>query len=116
MQKSGNDIHVTIDNIGGKVIKDTEKYELTDNSHLNNLVLSKTRLRANQSTNGHRHSGQEEVYYFIAGEGKMELDYKEINVKPGDIVLIEDNVFNKVHNTGDYYLDFICVFEGRRKH
>ena len=52
MQKSGNDIHVTIDNIGGKVIKDTEKYELTDNSHLNNLVLSKTRLRAKQSTNG----------------------------------------------------------------
>ena len=46
----------------------------------------------------------------------MELDYKEINVKPGDIVLIEDNVFHKVHNTGDYYLDFICVFEGRRKH
>jgi len=47
-------------------------------------------------------------------KGQMELDHKIFDVGPGDIVLIEDNVFHKVHNTGDYGLYFVCVFDGRR--
>jgi len=116
MEKSGNPNLVNEEWIGGELIKENEKYELYDNKLLKNLVLSKTRLRANQCTTGHRHAGQEEVYYFINGTGKMELDYREFDVKPGDIVLVEDNVFHKVHNTGDYFLEFICVFDGRRNH
>ena len=46
----------------------------------------------------------------------MELDHKIFDVKKGDTILIEDNVFHKVHNTGDFVLDFICVFDGRRTH
>ena len=41
--------------------------------------------------------GQEEVYFFIRGSGKMELDGKEMPVKEGDTVLIEDGVFHRVH-------------------
>jgi len=117
MEKFGNlGQLVSINDIGGELIKDNQKYELYDNKLLKNLVLSKTRLRANQSTNGHRHAGQEEVYIFIKGHGQMELDYRIFDVTEGDIVLVEDNVFHKVHNTGDYFLDFICVFDGRRNH
>lgn len=116
MEKSGNPNLVTAADIGGEMIKDNEKYELYDNKLLNNLVLSKTRLRAKQSTNGHRHAGQEEVYHFINGKGQMELDHRIFDVKAGDIVLVEDNVFHRVHNTGDYFLEFICVFDGRRSH
>ena len=100
--------------IGGKLIRDNSQYELFDNDTLKNLVVSKTRLRAGQSTNGHRHAGQEEVYMFTKGTGKMELDAKIIDVSEGDIVLIEDNVFHKVFNTGDFWLEFICVFDGKR--
>jgi quercetin dioxygenase-like cupin family protein len=100
--------------VGGELIKDNAQYQLFDNKTLKNLMLSKTKLRAGQSTNGHRHAGQEEVYIFTKGEGKMELDYKMFDVKEGDIVLIEDNVFHKVHNTGDYWLEFVCVFDGKR--
>ena len=47
----------------------------------------------------------------------MELDHKIFDVKlRGHVVLIQDNVFHKVHNTGDYGLYFVCVFDGRRKH
>ena len=40
----------------------------------------------------------------------------EFKVKKGDIVLIPDNAFHKVQNTGDFILEFVCVFDGKRKH
>jgi|TARA_E500000331_G_scaffold344651_1_gene381182 mannose-6-phosphate isomerase-like protein (cupin superfamily) len=103
-----------IKDIGGVIAKQDERYIVKDNTTLKNLVVSSTFLEANKSTSGHRHAGQEEVYYFVSGKGQMELDHKIFDVGPGDIVLIEDNVFHKVHNTGDYGLYFVCVFDGRR--
>ena len=102
--------------IGGTIVKEDLRYEVKDNTHLNNLVVSSTKLRAHKSTTGHRHAGQEEVYIFVKGSGQMELDHKIFNVTAGDIVLIEDNVFHKVHNNTDFGLEFICVFDGRREH
>jgi len=103
-------------NIGGEIVKEDERYEVKDNTHLNNLVVSSTKLRAHKSTTGHRHAGQEEVYIFVKGSGQMELDHKIFDVTAGDTVLIEDNVFHKVHNNTDFGLEFICVFDGRREH
>ena len=62
----------------------------------------------------HSHAGQEEVYYFLKGFGEMELDDKKINVFVGDVVLIPDGVFHKVH-AGRGGLYFICIFNGKRK-
>ena len=67
-----------INDIGGEIIKDNETYVLKDNKTLNNLVLSSTELKAGQSTRGHKHEGQEEVYYFVSGAGLMELDDNKI--------------------------------------
>jgi mannose-6-phosphate isomerase-like protein (cupin superfamily) len=101
--------------VGGSVVKDDDRYIVKDNTELKNLVVSSTRLNAGKSTTGHRHSGQEEVYIFIEGSGKMELDQEIFEVHTGDTVLIKDNVFHKVHNNTDYGLEFICVFDGRRE-
>ena len=84
-----------IKDIGGVIAKQDERYVVKDNTTLKNLVVSSTFLEANKSTSGHRHAGQEEVYYFVSGKGQMELDHKIFDVGPGDIVLIEDNVFHK---------------------
>lgn len=105
-----------IDDIGGEVVKDNETYLLKDNKTLKNLVLSSTLLRPGQSTRGHKHEGQEEVYYFVSGRGTMELDDKTINVEPGSVVLIEDGVFHRVHNPFEIPLYFVCVFDGKRNH
>ena len=102
--------------IGGTIVKEDQRYEVKDNTHLNNLVVSSTKLRAHKSTTGHRHAGQEEVYIFTKGSGQMELDHRIFDVTAGDTVLIEDNVFHKVHNNTDFGLEFICVFDGRREH
>ena len=101
----------------GDLIKDTEQYVLHDNKTLKNLVVSKTVLNRGQSTNGHTHNGQEEVYQFIRGYGTMTLNSDSFVVYPGDIVLIEDGVFHRVHgSSGCETLEFVCVFVGKRKH
>ena len=106
----------SINDIGGEVAKQDERYVLKDNTTLKNLVVSSTRLQPRKSTSGHKHEGQEEVYYFIEGTGKMELDNEMIKVQPGDVVLIEDGVFHRVHAGMYEELYFVCVFDGRRSH
>ena len=50
------------------------------------------------------------------GQGKMQLDDKTVLVKEGEVILIEDGVFHRVHNTGDKPLYMVCVFNGNRNH
>ena len=105
----------TIKDTGGEVVKEDDRYIVKDNKMLNNLVVSSTQLNPNKQTSGHNHKGQEEVYFFVEGKGIMWLDKKEITVKKGDVVLIEDGVFHKV-KAGPDGLYFVCVFDGRRNH
>ena len=109
-------IKVNIDDIGGEVLKDDAQYLLKDNAFGNNLVLSSTILRANRSTNGHTHSGQEEVYFFMKGKGEMQINEERVDVKKGDVVCIEDGDYHRVFNTSHLGLYFVCVFDGGRNH
>ena len=43
-------------------------------------------------------------------------DDKVFDVKEGDLILIEDGVFHRVHNTGTVDLYMVCVFDGGRNH
>jgi quercetin dioxygenase-like cupin family protein len=104
---------VSIDNIGGQIAKSDDRYIVTDNTSLKNLVVSSTDLKRLKSTSGHAHAGQEEVYHFVSGSGVIELDERTYSVKSGDIVLIEDGVFHRVHAGSDGCY-FICVFDGTR--
>jgi oxalate decarboxylase/phosphoglucose isomerase-like protein (cupin superfamily) len=105
--------------IGGEVVKSNETYLLKDNKTLNNLVLSSTKLYRGQQTRGHRHQGQEEVYFFVSGHGEMivgEEDSKPFSVQAGDVVLIPDGAFHRVINNGELDMLFNCVFDGTRNH
>ena len=102
-----------------KIVKSNETYDVIDNTNLKNLVVSKTILHAGKETGGHNHSGQEEVYIFMKGEGTMIVGTKTFEVKARDTILIPDGDFHKVWNTGFYGeddLEFICVFDGSRNH
>lgn len=106
-------------NVGGVVVKDNETYRLQDNTTLKNLVLSSTRLYRGQQTRGHRHAGQEEVYFFVFGRGHMIVGNEEdepFPVTAGDIILIPDGAFHRVIADGDSHLLFNCVFQGSRNH
>lgn len=103
-------------NIGGDIVKSDDRYVVRDNTELKNLIVSTTELKPGKSTSGHKHPGQEEVYHFVTGQGRMELDDQVFDVFSGDYVLIKDGVFHRVHNTGQDNLYFICVFDGKRNH
>lgn len=107
----------SIFDIGGVIVKDNETYVLKDNTALKNLILSSTNLKAGQSTRGHTHPGQEEVYYFVSGKGAIQIDNDLYNAEPGDVFLIPDGAFHKVFNNSDTDpLYFVCVFDGKRNH
>ena len=102
--------------IGGKVVKEDEKYVVKDNSMLNNLIISSTDLKPGKSTSGHSHAGQEEVYHFVRGSGMMKVDDEVFPVKEWDIILIEDGKFHQVINNSEENCYFVCVFDGSRNH
>ncbi len=111
---------VSINEIGGEIAKQDDRYVVTDNAHLKNLVLSSTTMKPGKSTSGHKHKGQEEVYFFIKGHGTMYLNDEPMEVGPGDVVLIEDGVHHRVESNmyqgKNEELYFVCVFDGRRSH
>lgn len=110
---------LNIHDIGGNIVKEDDRYVVKDNNTLKNLILSSTDLKPGKQTGGHRHVGQEEIYFFIDGKGQMILDgdtYRQFAVKAGDVVLIKDGEFHQVKNTGETNLYFVCVFDGNRNH
>ena len=96
------------------IVKQDERYVVTDNDTLKKLITSTTELNPSFSTTGHSHSGQEEVYIFRLGKGEMEINERRFEVKAGDIIFIEDGDFHRVHNTSTEMLEFVCVFDGVR--
>jgi len=113
------ELHFHNTDIGGDIIKDDDTYLIKDNRTLKNLVVSSTRLYRGKQTRGHRHPGQEEVYVFVQGFGKMivgDEDTEPFNVGPGSVVLIPDGAFHRVINDGDSNMLFNCVFDGTRNH
>lgn len=112
---------ISLFDIGGEVVKDNDVYLLKDNTRLKNLVVSSTTLHPGQETRGHDHPGQEEVYVFVSGQGRLQLIHDDvhvysINVGPNDVVQIPDGWFHKVYNESDMDLYFVCVFNGKRNH
>ena len=50
--------------MGWNVVKQDERYVVTDNDTLKKLITSTTELNPSYSTTGHSHAGQEDVYIF----------------------------------------------------
>jgi len=103
---------VKLDNIAGDIIKDNETYTLIDNNFLNNLTLSQTILKPGQSTRGHSHVDQEEVYTFTDGNSIMIIDDISHAAVPGDTFLIKAGSFHRVINKSTRSVcKFTCIFE-----
>jgi len=54
-----------------------------------------------RGTYGHRHPGQEEVYFVISGTVTFKLDDDVVEVGPRSAVRIGGSTFRSVHNDGD---------------
>lgn len=57
----------------------------------------------------HKHSDSEEIYYFLEGNGEMDIDGKKIPVGKGICVQIESGESHELLNTGKTNLRFITL-------
>lgn len=94
-----------------KLIRDNETYKVYDLTALKDLNLSLTELNPGKETGGHSHKEADEVYIFIDGKGRMEIEEEIISVKGGDVVAIPGGKFHKVFNEGEDILSFWSIFE-----
>ena len=97
-----------------KIAKEDVRYVVKDNDTLNNLVVSTTKLQPSRQTNGHSHAGQEEVYIFTQGSGRILIDDEITDVSASDTVLIKDGAFHRVFNESSEILEFAAIFNGER--
>jgi mannose-6-phosphate isomerase-like protein (cupin superfamily) len=70
--------------------------------------LAEASLDPGRETAEHYHPEAEEIYYFVAGEGRMRLDADEAPVQAGDCVVIAPGAPHKLWNTGPERLILLC--------
>lgn len=57
----------------------------------------------------HYHPVAEETYYILSGEGRMQVDSRELRLVPGDALLILPGEVHRIFNDKDFDLEFIAV-------
>jgi putative monooxygenase len=58
----------------------------------------------------HKHDIQEEVMYFVSGQGKFVTEDEEIDLNPGTVVYNPPGKLHKIINTGDEVLRFVWIY------
>ena len=78
------------------------------NSCIRNQSLAEARLPAGAATAPHYHPLTEEIYYILAGTGRMQVGIEVRDVGPGDAVAIPPGATHQIANTGTVTLSFLC--------
>jgi mannose-6-phosphate isomerase-like protein (cupin superfamily) len=78
------------------------------NSCIRNQTLAEARLPTGASTTPHRHLTTEEIYYVLAGKGRMRVGGEGREVGVGDAIAIPPGASHQITNTGDGVLAFLC--------
>lgn len=78
------------------------------NSSIRNQSLAEARLPAGARTAPHFHPRTEEIYYILAGAGRMQIGPEQRDVGPGDAIAILPGQPHQIVNTGSAELRFLC--------
>jgi mannose-6-phosphate isomerase-like protein (cupin superfamily) len=73
-----------------------------------NQSLAEATLPPGGETAEHYHPRTEELYYVVAGSGRMRLGDEEADVQMGDCVVIAPGTPHKLWNTGSEPLVLLC--------
>jgi mannose-6-phosphate isomerase-like protein (cupin superfamily) len=81
----------------------------TEQMHSKNRFFAHVLLRPGAKVPGHRHHGDFEVFYIIAGTGRVDDNAELINVRAGDVILTDNLESHSLENTGDTDLEYIAL-------
>ena len=70
--------------------------------------LAEATLPAGRSTERHYHRIAEEIYFIVAGAGRMDLDGDVADVAVGDAILIPPGAWHQITALGDADLRLLC--------
>jgi mannose-6-phosphate isomerase-like protein (cupin superfamily) len=73
-----------------------------------NQSLAEATVPPRGETSEHYHPLSEEIYYFVAGAGRMRLGDAEADVRAGDCVVIAPGTPHKLRNPGRDALVLLC--------
>ncbi len=73
-----------------------------------NQSLAEATVEPGGETAEHYHPRTEELYYFVAGQGRMRLGDEEAPIGAGDCVVIAPGTKHKLFNTGTQKLVLLC--------
>jgi len=75
-----------------------------------NYSLAQAVLQPGQTTRDHRLQSAE-VYYIIEGAGQMFIDEEQAEVSSGQAVYIPPGAIQRIRNTGQEDLVFLCIVD-----
>ena len=78
------------------------------NSCIRNQSLAEARVLPGTSTAPHYHPRTEEIYYILAGTGRMTIDGQSEDVGPGDAIAIPPGSIHTITATSSEPLKFLC--------
>lgn len=78
------------------------------NSAIRHQSLAEARIPVDGSTLEHFHPRAEEIYFIMAGSGKMRIENQTRAVKIGDAIAIPPGQKHKIWNTGQDVLRLLC--------
>ncbi len=79
------------------------------NSCIRQQSLAEARLDVGAKTTPHYHPHTEEIYYILAGSGRMRLGDDDVRaVGVGDAIAIPPGIVHQIENTGPGVLKFLC--------
>jgi mannose-6-phosphate isomerase-like protein (cupin superfamily) len=78
------------------------------NSCIQKQSLAEARLQPGQQTAPHYHPQTEEIYYILAGRGRMQIGDDVRLVEPGDAIAIPPGAIHTIENVGGETLKFLC--------
>jgi mannose-6-phosphate isomerase-like protein (cupin superfamily) len=73
-----------------------------------NQSLAEATIPVGSATTAHYHRTTEELYYLVAGTGRMRLGEEELGVGRGDCIVIPPGAEHKLTNTGSEPLVLLC--------
>ena len=84
-------------------------YLLDGSTQKNARMFAEITLKPGSSIGYHQHDSETEYYFILSGEGTVNDDGKEVQVKQGDSIITGNGAFHGIKNTGSVPLVFLAV-------
>lgn len=71
------------------------------------MMLNLAKVPIGKTHIAHSHETMEEIFYFLEGEGEVEINGEKSKVKTGDRIIVPSKHVHVIRNTGQSELKFI---------